>query len=517
MDLIQYSKMYKKKTDLYQKFIRSKSKNDETLYKNYKNVLINVIRNAKKLYYQRKLEEDKSDPRKLWNTLLQLTRKNKHKNELPELFEIENKLETNPQKIAHHFNNFFSTVGASLDASLPPSTSDPLQYLVRDQASPTFHFHPINEAMVQKTITSLGNKGAGYDGMSAKILKRISLSISPHLTHLFNLCLAHGVFPDEFKIALVVPIYISGSKSSFTNYRPISILPILAKVFEKIVYQQIIEYLNENNTIFKNQFGFQKSHSTFMPIALLYDDITSALTQKKVSAAIYLDFSKAFDTVNHHILLSKLRLYGIHGTSLKLFSSYLENRTQYVKFNRTITDEPCRISTGVPQGSVLGPLLFLLYVNDLHKCSLIPKFYLFADDTALFFTANNKTSLEKHIQDSLKDITAWLCCNRLSLNVKKSNYQIFSTSPQNDLNIQINNENLQRKFCTKYLGISIEEDLRWTQHIKNVGNTISRNIGIIKRAPHILNSGHTLLLYNYMILPIINYGLPIWGSTYEHK
>ena len=255
-----------------------------------------------------------------------------------------------------------------------------------------------------------------------------------------------------------------------------------------------------------------------MPISLLYDNITSTLVNNRVCAAIYLDFSKAFDTVNHSILIKKLEKYGIRNTESHFFLSYLSDRKQSVKYNTSKSTVPKTMTLGVPQGSVLGPLLFLMYINDLKNCSDLPDYLIFADDSLLYYESENLHQLQISITQSLPDIVTWLNCNRLTINVKKCNYQVFGISNKPpDLEIHINNQPLKRNFSVKYLGLLIDEDLRWNSHIRAVENTVSRNIGLINRAKHILNSNHILMLYNALILPALNYCLQIWGSSYQSK
>lgn len=505
-----------KKNDLYKKFIKSQNNHDELMYKRYRNVLTGAIRTAKKLYYQRKIQEEMSKPKKLWSTLLDLTHKSKPKKDLPERFECNSTYLSDPACIANEFNKFFSTIASNLNASLPASTSDPLSYLDNPTGS-CFKFRRFSAETIHNITSSLKNTGGGIDGIGSKILRLISPTITPHLTYLFNACIARGIFPDIFKKALVVPIFKAGNPSTFNNYRPISLLPILSKIFEKAVYQQISHYLNSNSILYNKQFGFRKNHSSYMPISLIYDQITSSLVSKKHCATVYLDFSKAFDTVNHSILLSKMKHYGIRNLELNFFKSYLSNRTQVVKYNSFKSLCPMSMPLGVPQGSVLGPLLFLLYINDIPKSSSGPDFYLFADDTALLFTGDTLSDLQRKIDHSLPQISSWLHCNRLSLNTGKSTYQLFSATRGQDLHIAINDSPIQRKFSTKYLGVQIDEDLRWTTHIKNVENTVARNIGLIYRCKHILDSRLLLLLYNAFILPFLSYGIQIWGSTYDFR
>ena len=245
---------------------------------------------------------------------------------------------------------------------------------------------------------------------------------------------------------------------------------------------------------------------------------TLALSKKELSVAIYLDFSKAFDTVNHQILLKKLEAYGITNTGLNFFKTYLDSRSQVVKYNDTISPIPQVVKHGVPQGSLLGPLLFSLYINDLHLSDPSGTFYQYADDTAIIYTANDAQALQTMIDNSLPKITAWLTCNRLTINAKKTTYQLFSTQTNHpNLSIKINNHSIERQAKTKYLGIVIDDKFKWDCHIRNVENTISRNIGFISRARKFLKPDHLQMLYHSLIQSHFVYGIQIWGQTYPSR
>ena len=243
--------------------------------------------------------------------------------------------------------------------------------------------------------------------------------------HLINLCLTHGVFPSALKIAVVKPVFKSGDKKSLTNYRPISILPYLSKLLEKIIHLRIMSFLNKSNILSSCQFGFQKNKSTLMPLLLLQENITKALENGNVVCGIYLDLKKAFDTVDHAILLEKLKRYGFTNSPLNLIKSYLSNRKQCVEFDG-VRSELKQVNIGVPQGSILGPLLFLVYVNDFPNISKMAKFLLYADDTAIFLESKNAKSLQPLIDRECIQIWRWLHLNKLSLNTQKTVYQVYS-------------------------------------------------------------------------------------------
>ena len=226
------------------------------------------------------------------------------------------------------------------------------------------------------------------------------------------------------KIARVIPLFKSGDKSTFTNYRPISILPAFSKILERIVYNRILSYLNERNILSDSQFGFRKNHSTEYALSILYDRLSNAIDNNEYTAGIFLDLSKAFDTVNHQILLEKLNHYAIRGVAHSWISSYLSNRKQFVQYD-SVCSAHSVISCGVPQGSILGPLLFLIYINDLCNVSKVLDFILFADDTNIFFSHRNEDYLQNTLNVELDNVTNWCQANRLSINIKKSKFMIF--------------------------------------------------------------------------------------------
>ena len=501
---------------MHKKFILNRTPENEANFKLYRNTLNRTIQHAKSLYYQRKLEEHQDNPSKIWHYLLELIRKNKSKSDLPCSFELNGTKITNPGTIANEFNDYFSAVGHKLDAALPQNGIDPLSYLDNLPDTPRFVLQPVDENEINILISQLNSTGGGIDGLSTKILKHISDILVPHLKHLFNLCITQGIFPSAFKTGCVTPIFKSGSPFIFSNYRPISVLPILSKLLEKIIYNQMHDHLSENNLLFDHQFGFRRNHSTYMPVALIQDLISKSFMDKQVTAGLFLDLSKAFDTVNFDILLNKLEKYGVTGTALDLFKSYLGNRDQKVKFNGLLSSNTNKINTGVPQGSILGPQLFLIYMNDIFRSCPAAKYYLFADDTAICITSHDLASLQRKLDVTVPKIVDWLTSNRLTLNVKKSAYQLYSRQigANDELNINVNGAKIERTSKVKYLGVYIDENLKWKSHIAHVRATVSRHVGIIGRATNSIQQKHSKMLYSALILPFLNYCLNIWGNTF---
>ena len=316
------------------------------------------------------------------------------------------------------------------------------------------------------------------------------------------------------KIANIVPIYKSGDNTLFNNYRPVSVLPLFSKVLERMVYNRLIEFFNKHNVIYDYQFGFRKLYSTHMALIRLIDKLSGALDDESKVVGILFDFSKAFGTIDHDILLLKLEHYGVRGPALDWFVNYLNNRYQYVMYNGTKSYQS-QVTCGVPQGSILGPLLFLIYVNDLYKVVKNAFLLLFADDSNLFYTGNDMVDIMEKINDDLKYLTEWLASNKLSLNVKKGNYMIFHSgyNVPDDINITIRNETLERVYSTKFLGVLIDSKMNWKCHVHHINNKLSKCIGIMVKARKNLPKSSLLTLYYTFAYPYLLYCIHVWGKS----
>ena len=305
------------------------------------------------------------------------------------------------------------------------------------------------------------------------------------------------------------------SKLALTNYRPISVLPVISKLLEQLMYERLLNFLNKNKILYDHQFGFQKKKSASMAILDIYSKLIDSIEQKKFSSSVFLDFAKAFDAVNHDILLQKLEYYGIRGVALGLFKNYLQNRPQIVKVGGEISNQLI-IKCGVPQGSVLGPLLFLIYINDIYKSSDILQFHLFADDTSIFYSHKNLKNVEMTLNNELIKVSKWLIANKLTLNVSKSNFVIFHPPQKKihtNITLYISDEKLEEKQFTKYLGVLIDKHLTWKQHIHYVNLKISRGIGLSAKLRHFVPKNTLRTLYYAFIQPNVDYGLLNWGCA----
>ena len=481
-------------------------------YKTYKNNLNKLLKVAERDYYKQKLLKVKTNLRKTWDIIKGIINKKRTHTPIVKLL-INGKENNNKNSISNQFVEFFTNVGKSLDEKIPKSNKDPIDYIkFRNEVS--IYLNPCDEEELSKMIMSINDGAPGWDNMPACVLKKNICCISKSLTHLINLSLTNGYFPDPLKLANVIPIYKACEKMMVNNYRPISLLSIVSKVFEKVFYSRLYNFLKAQKILYKHQFGFREKHSTYMALLVLMDKIINAIEDNKFTIGIFLDFSKAFDTVNHEILLRKLDVYGVRGVANDWVRSYLSNRKQFVTVNG-VKSKTMTIECGVPQGSILGPLLFLVYINDLATISTSMEMIMFADDSNFFATGENIEELTEKINLEINNITDWLQANRLSLNIKKTNFMVFSPRPRQNIpkiTIKISNQTISQIEECRFLGVMIDNKLSWKAHIKHVSSKVAKSVGIISKARKILDKKTLETLYYTMIYPYLLYCNIIWGN-----
>ena len=483
-------------------------------YKRYRNRLNHVLRAAERKYYQNLINEHKSNVKKSWQIMKMIINKRKYK-PVCKKFKHNDQVIENGYDIANRFNRFFVNVGSTLANKIPVSNECPLDFMKFNNAS-VFGVTQVEESEIVNIIGNFNDSAAGWDEFKPKVIKSIKHSVKIPLAHISNLSFTSGIFPKELKIANIVPIFKADDEMVFTNYRPVSVLPVFSKLLERLMYNRLIDYINENQILYKYQFGFQKGKSTYMALIVLLDKISAALDNGDYVIGVFLDFSKAFDTVDHKILLQKLDFYGIKGVTYNWFEDYLRERKQYVTYN-AITSDMEVIKCGVPQGSILGPLLFLLYINDLATVTNACFPILFADDTNVFITGKSMEEMCTKMNDELEKIQGWLNCNKLSLNVLKTHYMLFASRNKciNDADIRINNISIQRVYVTKFLGVLIDSKLNWKNHIDYICKKVAKCIGILLKARKNLHRSSLISLYYSFAYPYFIYCNHVWGNSYK--
>ena len=369
--------------------------------------------------------------------------------------------------------------------------------------------------VLQSVMNLKTSHTVGSDGISSYLLQKTIHNILEPLTNIFNLSFKQGIFPFCYKTAKVIPVHKQNDVMEMNNYRPISLLPVLSKMLEKLMYSRLNSFIDSNNFLSDAQYGFRKFKSTELAVLDLTQSIMSNMDAKNHTIALFLDIKKAFDSINHSILLSKLYHIGVRGPAYTWFNSYLSMRSQYVNLNGA-SSERLSISTGVPQGSVLGPLLFLIFIDDLSRVSSCLRTILFADDTTLFYSGPNIGELTEIFNRELVKISSWLNANKLLINVTKTNYMIFGPrimTNRFDINLVLNQTSLSRVFSIKFLGFIIRDNLSWDKHINWISNRICKLIGILYKLKNKFTRDIILKLYYSMMYPLLCYGIIIWGSS----
>lgn len=515
------------------KMHRKAKKNPDNLtlkitYSRYRNFYNSLIKKLKRAYEKAEFTKAKNNPKATWKVIKHITHSHQQRHSPNALL----KSSENPTTSVNNVNDFFINVGRNLASKIlhnQPVYIDPYQNLSPSPVN-SLVIPPVDETQVKSLILNLRNDCAmGWDNISDKVLKLSCDTLSSVIAHIFNCAIDSGIFPRAFKRAIVHPIYKSGAKDDVSNYRPISVLSSLSKIFERILNKNLTNFMTKNNLIAKNQYGFRSCVSTEDAVIDFVNTLVNKIDNRLKCYGVFLDLTKAFDTVSIPKLVSKMELMGIRGVILNIFKDYLSDRSQCVKIDSFTSSEQFTCY-GIPQGSILGPTLFQIYINDLCLLSLDNcDIFCYADDTALLIYDKDWTTAKKSAETSLEHVMKWLTLNLLTLNVTKTKVIQFlppktskSSSVPNNLiahTCQIahgcNCRELDMVSTIKYLGVNIDEKLDWRMHTDAVCGRLRKLVYLFRELRYSADQKTASMVYCSLGESIITYCIPVWGGTFK--
>ena len=520
-------KLIKNKDKSHNKFLKEKNQVKKDIlfdkYKQQKNEITKLIRSSKKLHYNEYFASNSKNIKKLWSGINQIINKTNKANANPVCIEIDIDGNittiTEPKQIANAFNDHYTSVANQILKKRKYSGKKEFHAYLKSPNSKSFMIKPTTPEEIEDIITKLDiSKSVGPNSIPNQLIKLIKKSISIPLANMFNSSFINGTCPEFLKISIIIPIYKKDSKLIVSNYRPISLLSNINKILEKLMFNRLYSFLETNKCIYDLQFGFRKKHSTNHALLNMTQQIRDTIDNGNIAIGVFVDFQKAFDTVNHKILLRKLEHYGIRGIANNWFSSYLSKRRQFVSIGGT-NSETLNIEHGVPQGSVLGPLLFLIYINDLHTCIKHSTTRHFADDTNLLYTIDyNKPrnrNLTRNLNKDLKSLNHWLLANKITLNSAKTEVIMFKNkrTPAPNVSIKLNGISIERVDEVKYVGILFDEHLTFKGHIKVLNAKLKRANNLLAISRHYVPKKLLLQIYYGQFFSHLSYGCQLWGQN----
>ena len=410
-----------------------------------------------------------------------------------------------PENTPNYINSFFAKIGANLATGFQEDWRYDGEVFPND-----FDFLPVTQTEVEPLIKQIEiSKSSSIDNLSSRIIKDAFIALLPQVTYMFNLSIEKSVFPTSWKLAKITPLQKDGNKQDVSNLRPVSLLPLPGKMLERIIHNQLTKYLETFQILNKHQSGFRKHHSTIATISAFTDDIARKINNGNLTYALFVDFRKAFDVIDHNILLKKLTKLGLSARSVCWFTSYLCNRKQLTLVNNAMSSI-LPITTGVPQGSILGPLLFLIFINDIETSIKHSNIKLYADDTALYKASNDSNISQLRLQSDINSLKVWCDRNKLTINVNKTKIMTFGAG--NKLrqsripDFYLNDTRLEHVSNYKYLGITLDSKLTYNKHVNTVIRTTSHKAYCLSKIRKYLTVKASLIIYKTTIIPYFDYG-----------
>ena len=525
------------KIELYSIYSKHRSVENKQIFDKYKNLYNKLLRAMKKLHYSKLLISHQGNLKKSWEIIKEACNKSgRAKNSSPKSLNINGNIINQTELIVENFNRHFTSVTTNIQQSIPPTDRPPDSYL--DEVQANFIFNLTSPEQIMQIFSHLESKSStDFTGLSTKFVKIILPLIAKPLAHIFNLSLRHGLVPSQFKIAKVSAVFKKGGNpENLNDYRSINLLLVFSKILEKLVSIQLKDYLSEHDIIHPNQFGFQEGNSTIHPMIHMLNKISTAMNNNEYTIGIFCDLTKAFDMVPVDIMCKKLEKIGIRGSTLNWFRNYLTDRQQFVCID-SISSTLSEITLGLPQGSILGPILFIIFINDLPKSTLLYSL-LFCDDTTLLASGPNLADLVTFVNSELQKVSTWFRTNKMSLHPLKTKFTIFHPSPHlipwNEINIYINennidcpspNDQLIRKLefvnheseipAIKFLGVYFDPALNFRYHIKQLNAKLSKSLFVLRRCQKILYPEAMRSLYYSTFHCHLIYGIIAYSSTYD--
>ena len=474
---------------------------------------------AKIKYRKSYFEKHKDDSRKQWQMINELLGRKRKTSRISKLTDCDGNITNTPVSMANSFNDYFSNIASNLKSTIFESEGrngdeNYHQTYLKNSVSNTLFLKVVEANEVYDVIRNFKNKSTRDTKISSLKLANTSYNFTSTLASIINKSFQEGVFPEQMKLARVTPIHKEGPKTNVGNYRPISLLNSFSKIYEKLMHNRLMEFFESNNSLYENQYGFRPGRSCEHALFNAQNILLESLSKRQVSLLLLIDFSKAFDMIEHQILLDKLKHYGIRGPALKWLESYLSNRKQFVSLNgseSSISD----MDYGVPQGSILGPLLFIIYINDIPNIAQFAKFILYADDANIILTANTIDEINGQLEKLIFNLKQWVNCNGLALNLKKTKYMIFSRARNTELPqpLIISGTPIERMHEAKFLGVIVDESLNWARHVKTIQSKMARYVGIMYKIKKYLPLQARIQIYRSLVQSHVNYCSLVWGFS----